>query len=533
MDYLYTDRSVGQGTANTAARGEVPASMRPDWTQMLRFVGVLLFLLSTSCGGTTVLVDEDVQGSRPTPETKAAPAHHRGNLWYRIAIEGTTLEVRVRLFQPPKSTRFFLPSVWGGRSDFAQRIRISGASGPEGPRFLTIDRNEGRVEVDSADAEWVELVYAIALEEPPSPLHAGLSSGVLSLYGPAFLVLPAQQILDRSRDIRIEFHAPDTWTVVSTWPQISESRSETNSESVVHGFHAPDGQGLRDAFLAAGSNLTVASGLADIRVAFGPSFTGDRSRLVTVIDAAVSRYRGFFGHLGTVHVLVTTPSHADEGHLGGLGRRGGFVLELPHRSTVDGPTTLLVWHEALHLWNGHQVVPDADAESRTRWFKEGVTHFLALQAACSDDAISESFLFEELARIVDAYERNPARTGKGEELDRVRLPYDQGALLGMSFELADPGLNARWLQRLLADNAAEGFYNQESLSVAFQKAATTREATSLWTQHVSQQQSIDAALVLRHAGLHFFRGSDGAPRVAPIEGPQKFRNLFGKCAHEK
>lgn len=501
---------------------------------MIRIVGLLWVLGCIGCATPPGVADDELQGLRPVAHRSTDREHQSGNLWYRLAINGTSLDVRVRLLQPPATTRFFLPTQWGGRSDFAQRIRISSASGPGGPRFLTIDRNEGRVEIEAADADWVELAYAVDLDQPPSTLHAGMSGGVLSLYGPAFLVLPAQQILDRSRDIRIEFHAPVSWNVIATWPLMSQSLSDRDQTTYVRGYVAPDGQGLRDAFLAAGNNLTVSSGLPDVQVGFGSNFAGDREGLVTAVDDAVSRYRTAFGHLGKVHVLVTTSANADEGNLGGLGRRGGFVLELPHQSVVDGPTTLLVWHEALHLWNGHQVVPRADSEAQTRWFKEGITHFLALQAACSDGAITGEFLFEELARVVDAYQRNPARaTGKGSDLDTARLPYDFGALLGIAFDMDEPGLSSRWLQHVLSSRSADGFYDLSTLGVAFRASAATREATASWTAYVTQGAPIDPVALLRRAGLHFFRGSDSNPRVAAIEGNPRFRNLFGMCTNAK
>lgn len=492
----------------------------------------ILALFVVSCANPE-RAQEDALVGQPKSDVQRSPSYNSGALWYRIEVNDTHLEVHVRLYHPPDATRFFLPTSWGGRNDFAQRISIAGARGPDGVRFMTIDRNEGRVEVESEGLPWVELHYRVDLRAPTSPLHVSLQDGILSAYGPAFLVLPAQQILDRSRDIHVEFHTPADWQAISTWPESEDKIAASNPNQRVRTFVATDGQGLRDAFLASGATLETLQISPTIGMGFGPDLLGNHKELADSIRRAVKSYRGIYGDLGHVEVLVRTSAEADKGSIGGLGRRGGFVLELPKTPATDSATELLIWHEALHLWNGHRVVPRPDEENRTRWFKEGITHYLALVNACRSRAIDERFVFEELARIADAYERNPARQeGQGNDSDLARLPYDLGVLLGLAFDVAAPsqqGNVSLWLERLLETSKVGDFYNERDLMDALNAVTKSPAIRGIWAQNVAQRHVVNSRQVLESAGLHFLRGSDATPRVVAIDGETTYKSIFGEC----
>ncbi|MEZ4460025.1 MAG: hypothetical protein R3E66_09905 [bacterium] len=393
---------------------------------------------------------------------------------------------------------------------------------------MSIDRGEGKVEVESEDIDWVELEYRVNLEDATSALQPTVKDGVVYGYGPAFLVLPAQQVLDRTRDVQIELHTPTDWNVVSTWTQVAQKVSSVDPNMTVRAFQATDGQALRDAFLAGGRRLSVDRLLDDLDVAYGPEFRGDRERVGKVIADAVSAYRSDYGHLGPVKVLVRTTAEADRGNLGGLGRRGGFVVELPVDATADSATALLVWHEALHLWNGHFAVPDPRSEAETRWFKEGLTHYLATVAACNHHAITSTFLLEEWARIIDAYERNPLRRrGPGTELDAARFPYDFGAILGVKLDAQARGQTSqRWLQQVLDTRGADA-YEPRMLREALMKVYPA--GSSLWL-NISQRQDLEAAALFESIGLHFLRGSDREPRLVWVDGNARFAEIFGGCS---
>ncbi len=492
----------------------------------------ILALLAVSCANPERSQEDALVGQQDATATAARSANS-GALWYRLEVNDSHLEVQVRLFQPPAATRFFLPISWGGRNDFASRISIAGARGPDGARFMTIDRVDGRVEVDSEGLPWVELHYRVDLRAPSSPLHVSYEDGILSAYGPAFLVLPAQQVLDRSRDIHVELHTPLAWRVVSTWPQTEDAVSRSTPDRRVRMFVASDGQGLRDAFLASGEALQTKQISSTIEMGFGPDLRGSHGELAGSIREAVESYRNTFGDLGHVEVFVRTMADAEKGGIGGLGRRGGFVLELPKVPAADSATKLLIWHEALHLWNGHRVVPRPDDETRTRWFKEGITHYLALVNACKAGAIDERFVFEELARVADAYERNPARTeGRGSESDLARLPYDLGVLLGLAFDMAAPnheGYVSLWLKRLLTTKNVGDFYDERDLMNALDSVANSSTVRTIWTQNVTQRRTVNSRQVLEAAGLHFLRGSDATPRVVAIDGKTTYKSIFGEC----
>ncbi len=501
----------------------------------VRIMAPILFILAllvASCANPEH-AQEDALVGQPLPAVQRSASSNSGALWYRLEVNDNHLEVHVRLYHPPDAIRFFLPTSWGGRNDFASRISIAGARGPDGVRFMTIDRNEGRVEIESEGLPWVELHYRVDLRAPTSPLHVSLQDGILSAYGPAFLVLPAQQILDRSRDIHVEFHTPADWQAISTWPESEDKLAESDPGQRVRTFVATDGQGLRDAFLASGATLQTLQISPTIGMGFGPDLLGNHDELGDSIRRAVKSYRTTYGDLGHVEVLVRTSAEADRGGIGGLGRRGGFVLELPKTPATDSATELLIWHEALHLWNGHRVVPRPDEENRTRWFKEGITHYLALVNACRSRAIDERFLFEELARVADAYERNPARReGQGNDSDLARLPYDLGVLLGLAFDVATPnqhGNVSHWLQRLLATSKVGDFYSERDLMDALNEVTDSPAIRGIWAQNVTQRRVVNSRQVLESVGLHFLRGSDATPRVVAIDGETTYKSIFGEC----
>ena len=133
-------------------------------------------------------------------------------------------------------------------------------------------------------------------------------------------------------------------------------------------------------------------------------------------------------------------------------------------------TSLLIAHEALHIWNGHRLIPNDSAEESTRWFKEGVTHYLALKSLGAD----ESFVLEELARSASNYERNPlSRGASGQAVDEARFPYDFGVLVALTFDALltdgaqDAGLEC-WLKPLVDEHHR---YDEHTLLAADAHAA--------------------------------------------------------------
>src|SRR5690606_6837933 len=145
----------------------------------------------------------------------------------------------------------------------------------------------------------------------------------------------------------------------------------------VHGFVADDVRGLRDAFVAAGGALATHHSLGmaaalghdapeggPLTIAFAPPVREGRDALSARIAHIVSGFEARFGPQPSVTAYVR---HADA--MRGMGRRAGFVLELPERARIDDEALVLIAHEAFHMWNGHELVPDPEHERRTRWFK--------------------------------------------------------------------------------------------------------------------------------------------------------------------
>lgn len=466
----------------------------------------------------------------------------RANLWYRVAAENQSLDVRVRLFAPPERTTFFLPGEWAGRSDYDDAIRIAGARSADGPLEITISRDRGEVEVTSQDAEWVELHYRVELEAR-SDFHPQLDRGILVAFGPTFLVTPAQQILERTRSIPLEIVLPDDWSVVSTWPLHGSKPSAATPGHTVHGYVAADTNALRDAFLVAGSTLRTERRGDDgtlVEVAYGPAVEVDVVRFSDWVDSLIGEYRRTYGPAGPVHVYVRSRTATSE-ELRGLGRRGGFVVDIPPDAQLSGNTKLLVAHEALHLWNGHLLLPKPEAEPATRWFKEGVTHYLALKMLARSGGIDEEFVLGELATAAGNYSRNPVTAGaKGRHSDRRRHPYDFGLLVALGFDATVTKSNGgrvgveQWLIELL--EAPEKRYDAGSLFAALQRtiqgageANGNRALANSWRRRVRGREPIDPRELFEEVGLHWLAARGDRPaRLSPLDRAEPlYRTLFG------
>lgn len=455
-------------------------------------------------------------------------------LWYRISVVDDRVDVAVRLFSPPPHTKFFLPTQWAGQDDLASGIGISGAVTPRGPAALQLDRQDGVLLVETTNVDWVEVNYRVDFSEQ-SPFHPQRGDGVFLGYGPTFLVTPAQQILDRTREIPIELHASQHDGVVATWSSFGASPSTRDATRTVHRFIASDGSALRDAFVVVGPGLAVERiGTGDhlVEVAFSPGYRGDHRRLADAVARLTDTLRDQYGAAGPTHVFIRARPTA-RGELGGFGRRGGFVLEIAPDTIVDDDTRLLVAHEALHIWNGHLLRPQRDLETATRWFKEGVTHYLALKTI----AAADPFLRGQLATIASNYMRNPITHGAASQpVDETRWPYDYGALIALAMDAALlRAPNARgdascWLQTLLRD--AERAYDDHALLAAIQYCAGpsgAREVEQIWRAHVRNAEPLNLTELFASIGLHWLEAAGDRPaRLVPLDGvPHHYQAMFG------
>lgn len=484
------------------------------------------------------------RGDRPDSEQEGLvgqprePTLSRGNLWYRIALKEDSLDLTVRLVDPPTRARFFLPGNWAGRDDYDAAIRIVGARTPAGPVDFAMTRATGEIEVPTQNAEWVDLHYRVDLQ-PRSDFHAQLDRGVLVAFAPTVLVMPAREILQRTRDVPIEVVVPKRWTVVSTWPLADTAPSKAIADARVHGFVARDVEELRDAFVVAGPTLRTSrrgTGGSLVEVAFGPAFEGDVGEFGDLIEAVVNGFRDTYGDTGPVHVYVRTRK-ATEQTMDGLGRRSGFLLDVAPDAGLSPRTRLLIAHEALHVWNGHRLIPENDAENRTRWFKEGVTHYLAMKWLARHGIVDVDFVVQELTTIASNYARNPVMRGeRGRPLDRARFPYDFGVLVALALDAVlwdasagDIGLE-QWLVALLADGD-ERRYEESDLLAGLQSVAGDRAnggVRSVWRRFVRGRQPIDLRVLFETVGLHWLAPRRDRPaKLMELERPHSlYRNLF-------
>lgn len=487
--------------------------------------------IAASCAAPTSGAENQTLQGRPA----GAPAPSRNTLWYHVDVSEEFLDVHLRLYGPPPHTRFFLPGEWAGRSDYADSIRIAGATAPDGPRDFAVARNVGEVEVDSQDAEWVELRYRVELVDR-SEFHPRNDRGAIVAFGPAFLVTPARQILDRTSSIPVEVVTPANWKTVATWRRAAEFPSSSRKNRRVHGFVAQDAAELRDAFLVAGPSVRTVS-RENVELAFGPTFEGDTEAFADFVERITRSYEDNFGAIGKVQVYARSGASAPQ-ELAGLGRRGGFVVDVPTDAPLSERARLLVAHEALHLWNGHLLVPRDQVEESTRWFKEGVTHYLALKALAVNGEVGERFVLDELGRVAANYERNPISRGqKATSLDARRFPYDFGVLVALA---VDGALHAEtggavvvedWLTALLREHRREP-YREADLLAALQSVGRSKTAVSrvedVWRRLVRQRAPIEVRALFDTIDLHWLPETPTtAGRLMTLDRPDpRFRHVL-------
>lgn len=504
---------------------------------------------------------EPMVGQAPGPSATTST----GTLWYQLEVAPHQLTVHIRLLKPPHHTTFFLPAQWAGHADYARAIEIHGAQLPSGPTAYTIDRASGRIEVESKQAKWVQLDYSVALSTRADRFgrfHPRYADRTFFAYGPAFLILPSAQIIDTIRDIPVEIRAPADWKILSTWNARKSGPSKTSPDTTVHGYLAETPAALRDAFVVAGDDLIIerqepaegAPNHSAVTLAFDPETGIDRASFGRSVGQILGVYRQRFGDLGPVSAYMRQLISEDgQDHLG-VGRHAGFVIEMRDSAPAGGDSSapaeidpqisLLLAHEAFHMWNGHSLTPAPESELGTRWFKEGFTHYMALKTLAELGHFSREEVLAELATSADHYLRNPAARpasrASSSPVDRARLPYDRGVLLALAIDtyLTDHSqgrLSVHDWFRALMDNLARrhqpyraGHLRAAFISTAEQAGASAGEAGEFWRAHVETSRPLHPETLFKRAGLHWLNSpQQNQRRLLRLNVPNSpFERLF-------
>ncbi len=535
-----------RGTINTVGAG--PQGHRgPLWA-----LSLLIFVTGCALTGSpsqkaSPSADPDELVGRPSATATSSPPTRSGALWYRIEPAADHLTVHLRLLQPPSRATFFLPGPWAGREDFDTRIALGQATGPDGPLPVAVDRGQGRIDVSASQAPWIELAYRVettSSRTEATRLDPFATEEQFFAYAPTFLVLPSAGVADQLREIPVEVHLPPDWEVSATWPR---SQVQRDPDGQVVGFVADDIGSLRDAFLGAGAHW-AAAGMDDPYSPLGLTTAGEfELPLRELHDAAlevVSAYLDTFGTYDRLEAIVLPAAPDAPNHLRGMGRRGGFVLEIRPDQPLDEELLLLLAHEALHCWNGHQLVPEAAAEASTVWFKEGVTHYIALKTLTQQGLISGRFARRELAMAGQFYLANPLVTGETvRPVDRARLPYDRGVLIAMALDAylahhSDDTVHIEdWLKRLLHGHAQEGIrtFDPSDLRLALGDITehlgpgSADEAIEYYDGLI-RTASLPVPEIFSSLGLHLLPAADDEPARALPRDSALFHRLFSRAS---
>ncbi len=509
-------------------------------------IAVALSLTGCSSPAPSVLGEDEFVG-RPAsaPRTGEAPAPRHGALWYRIEPHPSKLRVHLRLLDPPPTATFFLPGPWAGHDDFADRITIESAHGPDTALPLTIDHDEGRLDVEAGDVDWAELTYRVDTEsarDPSNRFSPWSYDEAFFAYAPTILVLPSAHIADQLLDIPVEVHSPAAWTVAATWPLARHDVDEQRHSSMT-GFVAEDIRSLRDAFVSGGlhwERLDAPLPDGELTLTLAGDFTLDSQALMEATTTLTGEYVERFGDHHRISGLILPLDTDNPNARQGSGRRGGFVLEIPTDHPLDEYLLLLMAHEAFHMWNGHSLVPDADSRSDTKWFMEGVTHYVALKTLSQLGLVSERFVRRELARTGQFYLRNPLVSGGTvRPVDRARLPYDRGVLIALAIDRAlleytDGTLEVEdWIDVLLSPGFADEAraYDSATLRNALDRLVgdVAIEPLHRYDDLVRRDETIDVAGLFHELGLHFLTASGGhSARLLPIDArTAPYETIFG------
>ena len=489
----------------------------------------------TSCSSpptATVGDDEFVGHPGDNPETTDSPPPRHGAIWYRIEILDDGLSIRIRLLEPPSTATFFMPGPWAGDDEHDRRITIEEAVGSHAADALpiSVDAESGRIDIDTDGDDWLELSYRVSTEARDHRSHRFApwhdDSGLFA-YGPTIFVLPSSGLAGQLRDIPVELHAPPDWTLSATWP--AERRGQNRGDRNTAGFVAEDIRELRDAFVAAGASWTQYETTwsdAALRMTLTADFEFPGHRLHSATAELARAYLDRFGHYNQLSALVTT---SDDG-LRGTGRRGGFVLEVPADHEMDDALLILLAHEAFHMWNGHRLVPDADAEDDTRWFKEGLTHYIGIKTLARLGLIDDRSVREELARATQFYMHNPIVAGGNiRAIDRTRLPYDRGLLIALALDVAlyeQTGGQLEvedWITAMLAPEFADDAAGYDPAFLRERlRDATGDEAGPILDRYdalLRSERAVDTGRLFERLGLHYLdpRPGDDA-RLLPLDG---------------
>lgn len=481
----------------------------------LTLTTTMILLTCTSCKSAPEPTDDQVIGSAPAERNVLID----DAMAYRVLWQEDSIRVVFRLVSPPPNTRLFLPE--------GAKITLHDARDEAGPIFTTIDRSANHIDISTTDSEWVELEYTVGLEARETRLAPSFHNDILVLLGPTFLVLPARQLLSKVGSVPIEVHIPKSWQVLTTWQESGRKSSATHPGFDVIGMRAEEGTVLSDAFFVAGNLKIENSG--PHRIAFSKQRKLD-PRVPKLVDNALDLMAKKLGSQGTANVFIQDGS-GDPSDLDGLGRRNGFVVKLPE--SLSSQSTLLIFHEAIHLWNGHWLVPRDQEEEKLRWFVEGVTHYLALKLGCESGHLSEDFAWTEVAQNLGAYEQNPVRTMEPVgEIDHLRFPYDHGFVLAFYADLTRrPNVEIfDWLNYVAKSSAPPARYSSTDVRVALDQISAN--STLIW-QFAESRVPVDH--VLREAGLHLLPPtSSRPPKLSKLEGVSKSsHHLFSACAtHE-
>ena len=449
-----------------------------------------------------------------------------------VEREGS-LSVTMRLLKPPESLSLFLPQAWAGERDWASQLRIQRAAAPSGELVATLRRDLGRVDLEPGEgAEWVELSYEVELSERLdytdrfSP-HSLEDQGDFFAYAPTFLILPSERLCASLINIPVEIITSSQAELVTTWRAVHDAPSRQDEAQRVRGFIVPDFYALYDAFVMVSSRAEVTERSPRLKVAFEQDFRGEREDFARFIDETLARYEALLGPAGdhTTALIRAPRGYHVASQRWGTGRRGGFVLEVEPEASLDQSAEVLIAHEALHLWNGHALVADSEQAEQTKWFKEGVTHYLALRTLYHHGVLEEREFLAQIARAAARYEAAHREHQSAEARAQIALyPYDHGLLLAME---ADAMLHARgedlstWLKDLLERLEREPSWRYDADDL-WEPLAERLDASSLdfisWRRHCEDREPIALDDFFARQGLHWLKTDSGREsRLIPLK----------------
>ncbi len=330
-----------------------------------------------------------------------------GQTFYEIDLAEAAngrLAVHAETVCKQAACEFQLP-VWSATyqiRDFAQYVSEFQAETPQGEALASRKINPSRWRVSAEPGKKVRVRYRV-LADRPGPFGALADSERVTLNLAQVLVYPQDA---RQQECRLRFtHRPPDWKAALELPETGDGYQASSYDLLIDTpVHLSAFEETR--FDYAGRRFRI--------VADGRPGSYDLTLIEDTVRRVVAATMELMG--GAPFESYTFVYRFSEAAGGGMEFRNGAVMYVP-ANCRGCDLAALTAHEFFHAWNVKRIRPRSmeplDFTQATvtpsLWFAEGVTSAYAQYIRLKTALLNESEFLAHLSRLINEYERRPAR----------------------------------------------------------------------------------------------------------------------------